>query len=277
MRSLRATSSLLSCMTRMRPMHGAVRDALRLGPPLIATGLTLGAAPIACAAHFPPVFPLASLLPTRGGDGSEGFVLQGAALDDSGHAVSGAGDVNGDGIDDLQIGAPGGAQGYGAVYVVFGHSTGFPAAFDLASLWPPTGDGSLGFVLRGSTRVEAVGFSVNEAGDVNADGIDDLVVASPSAQDGAGRSYVVFGRAGGFPAQFDLSRLAPQNGGDGTEGFVLVGEGENDGAGTSVSSAGDVNGDGVDDLIIGAPEANPNGRDGAGESYVVFGRPANTR
>ena len=58
---------------------------------------------------------------------------------------------------------------------------------------------------------------------------------------------------------------------DGTDGFALNGVEDIDGSGRSVSGAGDINRDGVDDLIIGAPDADPNGIDYAGESYVVFG------
>ena len=75
-----------------------------------------------------------------------------------------------------------------------------------------------------------------------------------------------------FPAEFELSNLFPVNGGDGTEGFVLKGVDASDLSGGSVSGAGDVNGDGIDDLIIGAHDADPNGQSSAGESYVVFGR-----
>jgi hypothetical protein len=84
---------------------------------------------------------------------------------------------------------------------------------------------------------------------------------------GAGASYVVFGRANGFTPVFDLSTI------DGTNGFRLNGIDAADFSGY-VSSAGDVNGDGVDDLIIGGYQADPNGNQNAGESYVVFGRSA---
>ena len=71
-----------------------------------------------------------------------------------------------------------------------------------------------------------------------------------------------------FPASIDLSTL------DGTNGFVINGIDSGDGSGRNVSGAGDVNGDGIDDLIIGAIYADPNGISNAGESYVVFGRAA---
>src|SRR5262249_3705935 len=107
-------------------------------------------------------------------------------------------------------------------------------------------------------------------------GFDDVIIGAVSANSdgryGTGESYVVFGRATGFPAAFDLISLFPQAGGDGSAGFVLKGVDESDFSGRAVGSAGDVNGDGVDDLIIGADDADANGHADAGESYVVFGR-----
>ena len=88
----------------------------------------------------------------------------------------------------------------------------------------------------------------------------------------AGDSYVVFGKAGGFGAAIDLVNVAA-----GIGGFVIHGADADDHSGRSVSSAGDVNGDGFDDLIIGAhhadgPGAAPGTRTNAGDSYVVFGK-----
>jgi hypothetical protein len=232
---------------------------------------------------FPPVFELRSLLPAAGGDGIAGFVIRGIdGNDESGWSVSGAGDVNGDGIDDLLIGAPvAGAHRFGdragETYVVFGHTTGFPAAFDLSSLDPSKGgDGSAGFVLKGADPDDDSGFSVRGAGDVNEDGIADLLIgtccASPDGRLIAGESYVVFGRRTGFPASFELRSLFPAAGGDGSAGFILKGFRVQGYLGTSVSGAGDVNDDGIDDLIIGAYRADSHGQASAGESYVVFGR-----
>ena len=196
-------------------------------------------------------------------DGTTGFRLDGIdARDYSGRVVSSAGDVNGDGFDDLIIGAYRANSDVGESYVAFGKSDGFVSAIDLSTL-----DGTTGFRLDGIDAGDHSGRSVSSAGDVNADGFDDLIIGASAAGSGSkGESYVVFGKSGGFAAAIDLSTL------DGTTGFRLDGIDASDCSGCSVSSAGDVNGDGFDDLIIGASDADADGDSRAGESYVVFGK-----
>ncbi len=126
-----------------------------------------------------------------------------------------------------------------------------PPNIDLSTL-----DGTNGFQISGEAADDYSGVSVASAGDVNGDGFDDLIVGARDADPNgtySGASYVVFGKAAGFAANLDLSTL------DGTNGFQLSGEAASDYSGFSVASAGDVNGDGFDDLIVGAPRADPNG------------------
>ena len=131
-------------------------------------------------------------------------------------------------------------------------------------------NGTNGFRLNGVAAGDVSGLAVSGAGDVNGDGLADLLIGARGAApngDFSGASYVVFGRdtaQNPFPASLDLSDL------DGTNGFRLNGVAAGDVSGNAVSSAGDVNGDGLADLLIGAYGANPNGSF-SGVSYVVFG------
>ena len=200
-------------------------------------------------------------------DGLNGFMLDGeAAGDRSGRSVSAAGDINGDGIDDLIIGANRASVNgnySGRSYVVFGKTTGFSSSLALSSL-----DGTNGFMLDGEAAGDGSGGSVSAIGDLNGDGIDDLIIGALGADangGNSGRSYVVFGKATGFSSPLPLASL------DGSNGFMLDGESAGDISGVAVSAVGDVNGDGVADLIIGASGADPNGNNQSGRSYVVFG------
>jgi len=209
---------------------------------------------------------------------ADGFVLRGgAAGDNAGRSVSSAGDVNGDGFDDLIVGAPAGDDGgenAGVAHVVLGRASGFGspkdgrAVLDLGSLAP-----SDGFVILGDLQGDAAGWSAAPAGDVNGDGYADLIVGGRLADRGgldAGEAYVVYGRASGFGSVVDGRRVIDLSSLVASDGFFIQGDAQSDQAGTSVSSAGDVNGDGFDDLIVGAPGSDAGGN-GAGAAYVVFG------
>lgn len=192
----------------------------------------------------------------------QGAYLAGVTVGDlTGRSVAGIGDINGDGISDLAIGAPsadiGGVTDLGGVYVVFGSTGGAVPA--LSAL-----DGSNGFLIQGATNV-STGYTVCSVGDVNADGLADMAISAPGENSASGAAYIVYGRVGGFSASLDLADL------DGSDGFRIGGFDGTD-FGFSVSRAGDINGDGIDDMIFGALLGSPPGRANAGESYVVFGK-----
>ena len=171
-------------------------------------------------------------------------------------SVSDAGDINGDGIDDIIIGVDTSAYGprrvtdpnrrnAGESYVIFGSENGFAK-----NLRPEALNGRNGFVLKGVDASDYSGRSVSGAGDVNGDGIDDLIIGAANGdalgQKYAGESYVVFGSRARFQKNFELADL------NGRNGFTIDGANVFTYSGSSVSRAGDVNGDGLDDVILKA-------------------------
>ncbi len=202
-------------------------------------------------------------------NGTNGFTITGIdEIDTIGNSVSNAGDINGDGIDDLIIGAPYAgkeAPGKGQSYVVFGGTNiGSGGSFKLSDL-----DGINGFAIN-AIGFDSLGYSVSNAGDINNDGIDDLIIgaylADPNGNEDAGQSYVVFGGTNvGSGGSLNVSDL------NGTNGFAINGIVAGSESGSLVSNGGDINGDGIDDLIIVAPRASANGVFQAGQTYVVFG------
>lgn len=198
--------------------------------------------------------------------GSDGFTIIGDADLDLLTAVSRAGDVNNDGIDDLVVGASGndaGGSSAGRAYVVFGRSGATRSNIDLASFAAADG-----FSITGDVADDRLGRAVSAAGDINGDGIDDLVVGAPYGDNGgnlAGEAYVIFGRTGATRANIDVTSLAA------TDGFTIEGSGIQI-VGTSLASLGDINGDGLDDILVGAYRTS-----GGGAAYVIFGKVGGTR
>ncbi|MCA9137551.1 MAG: FG-GAP repeat protein [Planctomycetales bacterium] len=202
--------------------------------------------------------------------GSDGFTISAPR---SGHlfggSVAGVGDVNGDGIDDLVasdgINTSGASTVAAQSYVVFGSGSAFSSTLDISAL-----NGTTGVVIQAPVATHPSSMKVSDAGDINGDGVKDLLIGLPAQMDDAvllaGGGYVVFGSSTGIASPLNLSAL------NGTNGFLIEGRGVGGLAGRSIGAAGDVNGDGLADVIVGAPFESPGGTAAAGESYVVFGR-----
>jgi predicted transcriptional regulator len=183
--------------------------------------------------------------------------------------VSGAGDVNGDGFDDILIGAPGNSEGgnrAGQVYLVFGSASGWSMDMSLSSADASfLGENMYDYAGGdGIYRAKRTIVSVAGAGDVNGDGFDDILIGAHGNDDGgedAGKSYIIFGRATGWSRDVDLSNADAS----------FIGENAYDYAGKYSCRAGDINGDGYDDILIGS-EGNGEGGNNAGQAYLIFGR-----
>lgn len=198
-------------------------------------------------------------------NGSNGFILIGSDFgDNTGESVSSAGDLNDDGFDDVIIGAQAANNGVGSAYVVFGSGDDFSPTIELTEL-----DGNNGFRLNGRSEFEIFGTSVNSVGDVNSDGISDIIVGGGSSDIFTGSAHIIYGDSSGFNSVINVSGLNGVNGFriDGTLGGG-VGSG---GFGDAVSPAGDINNDGIDDILIAARDSEFNGTR-SGSSYVVFGQ-----
>jgi hypothetical protein len=161
-----------------------------------------------------------------------------------GEAVSTAGDVNGDGYADVILGAHKYDGNDGRVFVYHGSATGLSPAAD--------------WTVKGEQDGAHLGYAASTAGDVNGDGYSDVIVGAPHYADGMvgeGAAFVYRGSATGLSAAANWM----------TEG------GQSNGSfGASVSTAGDVNGDGYSDVIVGAPEYD-HGEEDEGRVFAYLG------
>lgn len=177
-----------------------------------------------------------------------GVIAGDTADTDTGYAVTGAGDVNGDGYDDVVLGAPSaGDDGEGAIYIVFGKSVRFDEA-----------DVSTAVQFTGEMDGDQFGSRVAGVGDVNSDGYDDIVAAAlyaDTSNHNAGAVYIIYGSA----------NLA---GGSVKDLPTYTGTEDNAKLGFSVAAGGDINADGYTDVLIGAPYRN----DRSGGVYILYGQ-----
>ncbi|MFZ5476530.1 MAG: FG-GAP-like repeat-containing protein [Myxococcota bacterium] len=171
-----------------------------------------------------------------GVDATSGATVVGTdAYSAFGSAVDGAGDVNGDGYDDVIVGSRDGGYGSDTFAVYHGSATGLSTTRALA--------------VSGLAVTAVAG-----AGDVNGDGYDDVVVGSPYPSSYAGAAHVLHGSAAGLDATVDTTIA-------GAVAWEMLG--------AAVDGAGDVNGDGFDDLVVGAP-ADSGSSDGASVPPAVY-------
>jgi hypothetical protein len=164
-----------------------------------------------------------------------------------GKSVASAGDVDGDGYDDVIVGAYGNNGG--------GSDAGKAYVYQNLGLWTLE---VAKWTAAGDAAYDYFGKSVASAGDVNGDGYDDVIVGAyynDGGGDDAGKAYLYLGSASGLST---------------TASWTVAGEAAGDYLGSSVASAGDVNGDSYDDVIVGAPNNNDGGND-AGKAYLYLG------
>ncbi|MBN1477759.1 FG-GAP repeat protein [Candidatus Sumerlaeota bacterium] len=186
-----------------------------------------------------------------------------AAGDFAGYAVAGVGDVNGDGLDDFLIGAIGNDESEedaGKVYLMFGRSE---------ADWGPSYDLALAdAVFLGDQEAANIGFSLAGVGDWNGDLLDDFVIASPNwalqvARRGwEGATFLVLGRREGWDSNRDLA----------TADLLIQGEQQGELVGFAVVGGEDINGDGLDDLVIGVPGHDSDSGEDVGMCALFFGQ-----
>ena len=180
-----------------------------------------------------------------------------------GYSVAGAGDVNGDGRPDVIVGVIPNDYSTGSAFVVFGKQDAMPVDTRKPS--------EQSFKIKGVAEGERTGDSVGAAGDVNGDGLDDVIVGSHRTYSCCrGRAVVLFGKSN--TRQVSIGDL-------GRGGFKIAAPQELDSFGAFVGGVGDVNGDGLDDVAVGAPwlDYAGRGRTGPGGVFVVYGKTSATK
>lgn len=197
-------------------------------------------------------------------DGANGILIFGTANTQRlGLSVSGLGDVNGDKIADLILGYAT-ADGADGAFLIYGQR--------LVNLVPSIPSSSIGVSwpgvkITGADPGDHAGASVSSAGDMNSDGMNEILIGAPAQGTGPGvgkgAAYVIFGSSAGIGSNGTLSLQALAA----PRGLRINGIVAGDGFGTRVAGIGDVNGDGLSDFIATAPTAFAP----VGEAYVIYG------
>lgn len=200
-------------------------------------------------------------------NGRNGFVMRGFITGaGAGLNVAGGGDFNNDGLSDFVIGQPF-AEDFpngqtGVATIVFGTRS------------PHLSVESLGSAVSGTLRIlggaaaDQFGDSLSLNGDVNGDGFADLIVGAPHANSKSGSAFVIFGHATNTTSSFNTLSV---NDLDGSNGFRIDGTATDGFFGDAVASAGDVNGDGYSDIVVGSPGVDQT-ETNAGQVHLVFGQ-----
>lgn len=197
-------------------------------------------------------------------DPQDGFrIVAESGTDLFGYTISNAGDFDNDGFDDFLISAPheflSAAQQAGVVYLIYGQAS-FPQPLKMADL-----NGQNGFKLSSGLIGDGFGTSISSAGDINADGFDDIILSAPFES----TTYVIYGSNTYNALNYNVNVLV-NNG----LAFKISSTTINKFAGLAVNEAGDFNNDGFNDIIVGVPKADNFGDNNEGAVFVIYGNSA---
>ncbi len=219
------------------------------------------------ALHLEPkeklVFPL-WVDPSLRADPNANVTINGQdSLDHLGFSVASAGDFNGDGLEDVIVGARfddnNFATNSGSAYIFFGRNSNVPLNLSV--------DSKADVIINGQSDGDRFGNTVASAGDFNGDGLDDVIVGAlfddNNSELDSGSAFIFFGRSP--TTQLTLRADADAN-------VILNGQNNGDLFGNSVGSAGDFNGDGLDDVVVGANSDDNNGENNSGSAFIFFGQ-----